>query len=259
MAEKTIPGGPYVAPGVRERIYAHVFSSLEAEVGGVLIGHLRDDGSPLVTDVIPALEAEGARARVTFTHEAWSTIHASLDRDHPDEEILGWYHSHPGFGIFLSDHDLFIHHNFFARPEQIAIVVDPHAGSEGLFVWRAGEVVKAGEEATGRQGERPEQIERALGGADRAPHAPRWPSTLRWGWSSGCSSGWRSYTTAAPIRQPGRLPIPPSTRRYMGASRASRSPRPIRPGRPKANPPLRQLGERSLVVRTRERVRGTSA
>ena len=169
MAEQTIPGGPYVAPGVRERIYAHVFSSLEAEVGGVLIGHLRDDGSPLVTDVIPALEAEGARARVTFTHEAWSTIHASLDRDHPDEEILGWYHSHPGFGIFLSDHDLFIHHNFFARPEQIAIVVDPHAGSEGLFVWRAGEVVKAGEEATGRQGERPEQIERALGGADLGP------------------------------------------------------------------------------------------
>lgn len=169
MSEQTIPGGPYVAPGVRERIYKHVFSSLEAEVGGVLIGHLREDGSPLITEIIPALEAEGARARVTFTHEAWATIHATLDRSHPGEEILGWYHSHPGFGIFLSEHDLFIHRNFFARPEQIAIVVDPHAGSEGLFVWRAGEVVKAGEEPTPRPGERPQQIERALSEADLGP------------------------------------------------------------------------------------------
>lgn len=170
MNEQSIPGGPYVVPGVREWIYDHVFSSLNAEVGGILVGHVREDGSPLVTSIIPALEAEGGRSRVTFTHEAWSVIHATLDRDYPGEGILGWYHSHPGFGIFLSEHDLFIHRNFFARPEQIAIVVDPHAGSEGLFVWREGEVVKAGEESTMRPGERPEEVERALAGP--APTGP---------------------------------------------------------------------------------------
>lgn len=166
---QSIPGGPFVAAGVREQIYDHVFSSLEAEVGGVLIGHLREDGSPLVTAIIPALEAEGGRSRVTFTHEAWSVIHSTLDRAYPGEEILGWYHSHPGFGIFLSEHDLFIHRNFFGRPEQIAIVVDPHAGSEGLFVWKAGEVVKAGEEPTLRSAERPEEIERVLSGENPGP------------------------------------------------------------------------------------------
>lgn len=161
-SRQSIPGGPYVVDGVREQIYNHVFSSLDAEVGGVLVGRLREDGSPRITTIIPALEAEGARARVTFTHEAWSAIHSTLDRDHPGEEILGWYHSHPGFGIFLSDHDLFIHRNFFARAEQIAIVVDPHAGSEGLFVWREGEVVKAGEGPTLRQGKLPDEVERVL-------------------------------------------------------------------------------------------------
>jgi proteasome lid subunit RPN8/RPN11 len=166
VAEQSIPGGPYVVDGVREQIYDHVFSSLDAEVGGVLVGSLRADGSPRITSVIAALEAEGARARVTFTHDAWSVIHATLDRDHPGEEILGWYHSHPGFGIFLSEHDLFIHRNFFARPEQIAIVVDPHAGSEGLFVWRDGEVVKAGEGPTLRPGRLPGKIERALAGPE---------------------------------------------------------------------------------------------
>lgn len=172
MPERTgqsIPGGPFVAPGVRERIYDHVFSSLDAEVGGVLVGRLREDGSPRITDMIPALEADGARSRVTFTHEAWSTIHTTLDRDYPGEEILGWYHSHPGFGIFLSEHDLFIHRNFFGRAEQIAIVVDPHAGSEGLFVWSEGEVVKAGEEPTLRPGELPDQLERAIPAYDLGP------------------------------------------------------------------------------------------
>jgi proteasome lid subunit RPN8/RPN11 len=160
VSDLTIPGGPYVAPGVREKICNHVFSSLEAEVGGVLIGHLREDGSPLVSDIIPALEADGARARVTFTHDAWAQIHHALDLDHPGKEILGWYHSHPGFGIFLSDHDLFIHRNFFSRPEQVAIVVDPHVGLEGVFVWRSGEIVKQAEGETLRPAERPKAIER---------------------------------------------------------------------------------------------------
>jgi proteasome lid subunit RPN8/RPN11 len=159
VAEQTLPGGPYVVDGVREGICNHVFSSLEAEVGGVLVGRLRPDGSPRITSIIPALEAEGARSRVTFTHDAWSRIHEVLDREHPGEEILGWYHSHPGFGIFLSEHDLFIHRNFFSRPEQIAVVVDPHSGKEGVFAWRHGEIVKLHEGDTLRPGERPRAIE----------------------------------------------------------------------------------------------------
>lgn len=161
MSEQTLPGGPYVADGVRERICNHVFSSLEAEVGGVLVGQLRSDGSPRITGTIPALEAEGARSRVTFTHDAWSRIHETLDREFPGEDILGWYHSHPGFGIFLSEHDLFIHRNFFSRPEQIAVVVDPHSGKEGVFVWRQGEIVKLAEDDTLRPAERPRAVDAA--------------------------------------------------------------------------------------------------
>jgi hypothetical protein len=69
-------------------------------------------------------------------------VHRTLDRDFPDEEqIVGWYHSHPGFGIFLSEHDLFIHRNFFGGPSQIAVVVDPLAGTEGVFAWRDDRIV----------------------------------------------------------------------------------------------------------------------
>ena len=63
-----------------------------------------------------------------------------LERDHPEQQIVGWYHSHPGFGIFLSEHDLFIHRNFFSGAAQIALVVDPLQGHEGVFGWQGDEI-----------------------------------------------------------------------------------------------------------------------
>jgi proteasome lid subunit RPN8/RPN11 len=145
---------PGLTDRVRDRVYRHVFDHLDHEVGGVLVGHLT--GSlPLVTGAIPALEARGERASVTFTHDAWATVHEVLDRDYPGQSIVGWYHSHPGFGIFLSHHDLFIHRNFFSDPGQIAYVIDPHAGTEGVFGWRGSEVEKLSEVGTRRPPAKP--------------------------------------------------------------------------------------------------------
>jgi hypothetical protein len=52
--------------------------------------------------------------------------------------IVGWYHTHPTFGIFLSDRDRFIQEHFFSGPGQIAYVVDPVNKTEGVFFWREG-------------------------------------------------------------------------------------------------------------------------
>src|SRR4051812_28892649 len=101
---------------VGEVIYHHVFSNDDREVGGVLIGRSPRHGTlPLITGAIPALKADEQRATLTFTQDAWEHVHRTLEAEYPEEDqIVGWYHSHPGFGIFLSDHDLFIHHNFFS-------------------------------------------------------------------------------------------------------------------------------------------------
>jgi proteasome lid subunit RPN8/RPN11 len=123
-------------------IYPHVFASADREVGGVLVGRSPlDGGLPLVTGAIPALSADEQRATLTFTQESWAHVHRTLERDFPaDEQIVGWYHSHPGFGIFLSGHDLFIHENFFSSPSQIALVIDPHARTEGVFAWKGSDL-----------------------------------------------------------------------------------------------------------------------
>jgi proteasome lid subunit RPN8/RPN11 len=126
---------------VLQEIHAHGLSTLEAEVCGVLVGNVyRDDRGPYlhIHASIRGDKAEGHAAQVTFTSATWDHIHSVMEKQHPDAKIVGWYHTHPGFGIFLSGMDLFIQDNFFNLPWQVAFVYDPVGKDEGMFVWRGG-------------------------------------------------------------------------------------------------------------------------
>lgn len=137
---------------VQQVIYDHVFSHPSVEVGGVLVGARMGEGQALLQGSVRAELAEGDLTSLTFTHDAWTQIHAAIESNHPRSEIIGWYHSHPGHGIFLSNHDEFIHRNFFADPSCLALVVDPLNGREGLFGWQDGEIRGFWERETGRPG-----------------------------------------------------------------------------------------------------------
>jgi len=124
---------------VVRRIRQHARSSPQAEICGVLIGQDRG-GRVEVQASIAGAKAEEAGAHVTFTQDTWEHIYQVKDNEYPNERIVGWYHSHPGFGVFLSDHDTFIHKNFFASPGQVAWVFDPHSDEEGCFGWVDGSI-----------------------------------------------------------------------------------------------------------------------
>ena len=119
---------------VVRQIRQHARSSGKTEVCGVLIGQDRDHRIE-VAACIEGENADEAGAHVTFTQDTWEHIYAVKDKKYPNERIVGWYHSHPGFGIFLSDHDTFIHKNFFSSPGQVAWVFDPQSDEEGCFGW----------------------------------------------------------------------------------------------------------------------------
>lgn len=145
-----------VQPAALDVIHAHVMSSTDVEVGGFMIGtHGGEREPPHCVAAIEARAAVGDLTRLTFTHEAWENVHRAIEESHPECSIVGWYHSHPGHGIFLSDHDRFIHHNFFPAPWQIALVVDPVQRTEGLFVWTGGELKLADERRVGGAGTSP--------------------------------------------------------------------------------------------------------
>lgn len=39
--------------------------------------------------------------------------------------VIGWWHSHPNLGCFLSPTDLLTQKYFFSKPYQVALVIDP--------------------------------------------------------------------------------------------------------------------------------------
>ena len=48
--------------------------------------------------------------------------------------IVGWYHSHPNYGVFLSATDRETQRVWFAQAWQIALVLDPVRGQSAAFV-----------------------------------------------------------------------------------------------------------------------------
>src|SRR5271167_847138 len=175
---------------VARQIRQHARSNRKTEVCGVLIG-TEDSGIAKVEACIAGESAAQGGAHVTFTQDTWEHIYKIKDRDYPDERIVGWYHSHPGFGVFLSDHDTFIHRNFFSAPEQFAWVYDPHSEEEGFFGWTADRIervarfsftdARGGEECT--ETHRPEPDlpgENELDEPVESPTVGTPPRWLRW-------------------------------------------------------------------------------
>ncbi|UCG85631.1 MAG: Mov34/MPN/PAD-1 family protein, partial [Gemmatimonadota bacterium] len=105
---------------IERRPYAelvgHAKESLDMEVCGVLVGDVCEDEEGLFVDVKATIRGAAARAgsaHVTYTQETWNDIHRELEQRYPDRSIVGWYHSHPGFGVTFSEMDVFIQQNFF--------------------------------------------------------------------------------------------------------------------------------------------------
>ncbi len=122
-----------------KKIEDHCFSETQIEVGGFLVGYLEGDTAH-VTNVFPAKHSVGASTQLTFTHDSWNAIYEQLEKEPEGSSLIGWFHSHPNFGVFLSDHDKFIQANFFKQDGQITVVVDPIRGKRGWFFSSAGKI-----------------------------------------------------------------------------------------------------------------------
>jgi proteasome lid subunit RPN8/RPN11 len=136
-----------IKQSILNEIHRHGQERPDVEVCGVLVGEgYRDAQGPFVfvEGCIRGEHAVSHAAQVTFTGETWSHVFDQLDNALPHLRIMGWYHTHPGFGIFLSKMDLYIHENFFSTPEQLAFVYDPQSGEEGIFLWRGSATVREG-------------------------------------------------------------------------------------------------------------------
>jgi proteasome lid subunit RPN8/RPN11 len=111
---------------------------LHREHGGVLVGKPFFDQDQnhyftVIRTAIPAHETEGSAVHLQFTPDTWSYISGIIEENFPDLVVVGWYHSHPGLGVFMSGTDRATQAAFFDHAWNIAIVVDPIAHTNGWF------------------------------------------------------------------------------------------------------------------------------
>lgn len=128
----------YIHQKVYAQIHKFAANKTENEHGGILVGRVLNEMGKENTIIEGFIEAKYNAATpttLTFTHETWDYFHSEIDRKFSDKKIVGWIHTHPNFGIFLSENDRFIQQNFFADVNQVAYVVDPIQNDEGFFFW----------------------------------------------------------------------------------------------------------------------------
>lgn len=128
----------YILQSVYKEIHKFTQNKTTNESGGMLIGTILEEFGKtniIISGFIEAKYCEATPTTLKFTHETWEYVHKEIEKKHPGKKIVGWIHTHPDFGIFLSEYDKFIHQNFFNEDYQIAYVVDPIQKIEGFYFW----------------------------------------------------------------------------------------------------------------------------
>jgi len=98
---------------------------LDREVGGFLIGRVEGDCLNIVDIEVP--QSKGSKTYVEIDPLAMAAVAEKLEERGMRESIVGWWHSHPGFGAnFMSDIDVStqkIYQSLFDKA--IALIIDP--------------------------------------------------------------------------------------------------------------------------------------
>lgn len=109
------------------------------ECAGLLLGDMSLESGERVVHIraaIPAVCAPATRATVRITHQCWESMMQERDDRFAEMKLVGWFHTHPGWGVFMSELDVFIHTSFFNHPNHVSYVLDPTTGRDGFFAWQ---------------------------------------------------------------------------------------------------------------------------
>lgn len=138
----------FVQPEAEDELIRHLSFDPYNETGGVLVGqaYFCQQKKIHYTEIVGSIAAPytvGNRVHFQFTPECWQAILSTQKQDFPETTIVGWYHSHPGHGIFLSGTDLNTQRLCFKQIWQIAVVYDPLRREIGFFYGADGKRIDA--------------------------------------------------------------------------------------------------------------------
>lgn len=112
------------------------------EIGGFLLGRHQAGATRHQVSLekfVPIESSDQGVYKIEFGTQAWVALDNIRDQ-YPDLTTIGWFHTHPGHGLFLSKPDLNIQGGFFRKPFQLAMEIDTLTGNVGLdtafFTWQ---------------------------------------------------------------------------------------------------------------------------
>ncbi|ROW04870.1 hypothetical protein VMCG_04881 [Cytospora schulzeri] len=125
----------YISSLALLKMLRHGRAGVPMEVMGLMLGEFVDDFTVRVVDVF-AMPQSGTGVSVEAVDPVFQMkMMEMLRQTGRPESVVGWYHSHPGFGCWLSSVDINTQQSFEQlTPRAVAVVVDPIQSVKGKVV-----------------------------------------------------------------------------------------------------------------------------
>merc|ERR1712187_994931 len=125
----------YISSLALLKMLKHGRAGVPMEVMGLMLGEFIDDYTIRVVDVF-SMPQSGNSVSVEAVDPVFQTkMLDMLKQTGRPEMVVGWYHSHPGFGCWLSGVDINTQQSFEALNQRsVAVVIDPVQSVKGKVV-----------------------------------------------------------------------------------------------------------------------------
>jgi len=136
-----------ISKAALEKLVDHAKSTPNQQVVGVLIGKMSDQ--TIIVEEAVSGEIEAQPGKATLRGESIAKIADDIISKRIAGNVVGWYHSHPGYGVFMSDIDISTQGRLQQfSPYIVALVVDPSTADTGFFTLdpETGNVLPLGED-----------------------------------------------------------------------------------------------------------------
>ncbi|KAI5172314.1 26S proteasome regulatory subunit N11 [Nematocida sp. LUAm3] len=134
------------------KMLKHGRAGVPMEVMGLMLGEFVDDYTIKVSDVF-AMPQSGTGVSVEAVDPVFQTkMMDMLKITGRGESVVGWYHSHPGFGCWLSSVDMNTQSGFEQLSKRaVAVVIDPIQSVKGKVVIDAFRLIPMQKSITGAE------------------------------------------------------------------------------------------------------------
>ncbi|HIW25708.1 MAG TPA: LysM peptidoglycan-binding domain-containing protein [Firmicutes bacterium] len=127
----------YMEDYVHTYLYQYARSGATGEKLAVLMGKqfvLDGKETVFISGVVQARFTEKLKGMETITGQSWKYISEEIEKYFAGLEVVGWMHSRPSFGAFVTSRDEAYHKKVFGGKNQVFFVVDPADRQDRFYV-----------------------------------------------------------------------------------------------------------------------------